>query len=57
VRRAGGTRSAFDRGDVDMGRQILAADMNIRVVMDAMAEVGAKRAIATPQRVVELGRG
>ena len=47
----------LDRGDVDVGGQVLAADVDVRVVVDAMAEVGAERAVAAPDRVVELGRG
>ena len=47
----------LDRGDVDVGGQVLAADVDVRVVVDAMAEVGAERAVATPDRVVELGGG
>src|SRR6187397_674254 len=51
----GGARSGLDRGDVDVGGEVLATDVGVRVVKDAMAEVGAERAIAAPNRVVEVG--
>ena len=54
---AGRGRRAFDRGDIDVGGQVLAPDVDVRVVVDAMAEVGTERAVAAPDRVVELGGG
>ena len=54
---AGRGRRAFDRRDVDMGGQVLAPDVDVRVVVDAMAQVGTERAVAAPDRVVELGGG
>ena len=48
---------SLDRGDVDVGGQVLPADVEVRVVVDAMAEVGAERAVATPDRVVQLRGG
>ena len=50
-------RRALDGGDVDVGGQVLAPDVDVRVVVDAVAQVGPERAVATPDRVVELGRG
>ena len=52
---AGRGRGALDGGDVDVGGQVLPPDMEVRVVVDAMAEVGAERAVATSDRVVQLG--
>ena len=46
----------LDRGEVDVGGQVLAADVAVRVVVDAVAEVGAQRAVAAPDRVVQLRR-
>ena len=40
-----------------MGGQVLAPDVDVRVVVDAMAQVGTERAVAAPDRVVELGGG
>ena len=47
----------LDRGDVDVGCQVLAADVAVRVVVDGMPEVRAERSIAATDRIVELGRG
>ena len=57
VRQTGRRRRAFHRGDVDMGGQVLAPDVDVRVVVDAVAQVGTERPVAAPDRVVELGGG
>ena len=50
-------RRTFDGGHVDVGRQVLAADVPVRIVVDLVADVGAQRAIASANRVVQLGGG
>ena len=55
-REAGRVRGPLDGGDVDVGRQVLPPDVAVRVVVDLVAEVGAQRAVAAADRVVQLGR-
>ena len=50
-------RGALDGGDVDVGGQVLAPDVDVRVVVDPVAQVRAQRAVAAADRVVQLRRG
>ncbi len=55
--RPGHGRRVLDRGHVDVGGQVLAPDVEVRVVVDSMAQVGAQRPVAPPDWVVQgLGR-
>ena len=50
-----GVGRALDGGHVDMGGQVLAADVAVRIVVDLVADVGPQRAVAPADRVVQLG--
>ena len=55
VLEAGGLRCSLDRGDVDVGGQILAADRAVGIVVDLVAEVRRERAFRTSSVVIEVG--
>ncbi len=57
VGQAGGRRGSLDRGHVDVGGEVLAPDVGVWIVVDPVPEIGAERAVATPDRVVQLGGG
>ena len=48
------TAAALHRGHVDVGGQVLPADVAIRIVVDALPNVGEQRPVASPSRIVEL---
>jgi hypothetical protein len=54
-RQAGGLGSSLDRCHVDVGGEVLPADEAIRVVADRVPDVRLQRAVATSDRVVQLG--
>ena len=56
VRQAGGGGRPFHGCHVHMGRQVLPPDMDIRVVVDAMAQVCPECPFAATDRVVQLRR-
>ncbi len=56
VREVGVSGGQFDGCDIDVSRQVLAADMAVGIVVDGVTQVGAERPVPAAVPVVELLR-